>query len=230
LTIPDEVRAVVFDAVGTLLHPEPAAAEVYARIGRRFGSCLSVASIRTRFGEAFAGEESIDLAGRLRTSEERERQRWRTIVAQVLDDVSDGEVCFEALYEHFSRPESWHCELDTETALGSLAERGYRLGLASNYDRRLRRVVEGLPALRSLEHLTVSSEVGWRKPAAEFFAAIGQSFGMKPAEILCVGDDRLNDYDGALAAGMCAVLYDPLERESMVARRITRLIDLVPRP
>jgi len=230
LTIPDEVRAVVFDAVGTLLHPEPAAAEVYARIGRRFGSRLSVASIRTRFGEAFAGEEAIDVAGRLRTSEERERQRWRTIVAQVLDDVSDGEVCFEALYEHFSRPESWRCEPDTETVLAALAERDYQLGLASNYDRRLRRVADGTPALRFFGHLTVSSEVGWRKPAAEFFAAIGQSFGLKSAEILYVGDDRVNDYDGALAAGMWAVLYDPLEREPTAARRITRLIDLVPRP
>ena len=37
-----DARAVFFDAVGTLLHPDPSAAEVYAGVGRRYGSRLSV--------------------------------------------------------------------------------------------------------------------------------------------------------------------------------------------
>src|ERR1700693_3322915 len=32
------IRAVAFDAVGTLIHPDPPAGEVYAAVGPRFGS------------------------------------------------------------------------------------------------------------------------------------------------------------------------------------------------
>src|SRR4051794_29016008 len=40
MPVPPQIRAVVFDAVGTLIHPEPSAAAVYTAFGRQFGSCL----------------------------------------------------------------------------------------------------------------------------------------------------------------------------------------------
>src|SRR5207302_1039003 len=48
-----EVRAVFFDAVGTLIHPEPPAGAVYAEVGRRHGSRLTAAEIARRFAAAF---------------------------------------------------------------------------------------------------------------------------------------------------------------------------------
>jgi putative hydrolase of the HAD superfamily len=217
---------VFFDAVGTLIHPDPPAAVVYAQAGRRHGSRLSEAEIARRFAVAFAREEALDRANRLQTSEEREVQRWRTIVAAVLDDVSDPGACFAELYEHFSRPQAWRCEAGTTDLLEALAERGYVLGLASNYDRRLRLVAEGMPELRSMRHLVISSEVGWRKPAAPFFAAAVAMVGLPAARVLFVGDDRANDFDGARAAGGRAVLFDPNNEEPTIAERITGLGDL----
>src|SRR5262245_11931759 len=105
--ISSDIQAVVFDAVGTLIYPDPPAASVYEEVGRRFGSRLNVETIRARFVRAFEREEQFDVANELRTSETREEQRWRSIVRQVLDDVSDPEACFRALFKHFSRPEAW---------------------------------------------------------------------------------------------------------------------------
>lgn len=86
----------------------------------------------------------------------------------------------------------------------------------------------GLSELRPVGPIVVSSEVGWRKPAAEFFHAIRQEARMVPEKILFVGDDPINDYDGARAAGLAAVLYDPRGacRDAAV-RRIARLGDLL---
>jgi putative hydrolase of the HAD superfamily len=204
--IPHDVRAVFFDAVGTLIHPEPSAATVYAAVARSLGSRLTEAEIAARFRAAFEREEAFDLANGLRTSEERERRRWRHVVAAVLPDVCDGERCFAELFAHFARPDAWRCEPQAAAVLAELGRRGYVLGMASNYDSRLRSVVAGLPELRPLRHLVISSEVGWRKPAPEFFAALCERTGLSPAEILVVGDDRVNDYDGATAAGLRAVL------------------------
>src|SRR5262249_5574805 len=155
-------------AVGTLIHPDPPAQLVYSQVGRRFGSRLPAAAIEQRFAAAFQREEALDRQQGLRTSEERERDRWRRIVAAVLDDVADGESCFRELYRHFSCPGAWRVEAGAVGVVEELARRGHTLGLASNYDHRLRSVVAGLPALRGLHHLVISSEVGWRKPAPQF--------------------------------------------------------------
>lgn len=203
------VRAVVFDAVGTLLHPDPPAGAVYTAAGRRHGSRLGVDEVQARFRAAFAREEALDQANGLQTSEAREEQRWRRIVAASLPDVTDPEACFRQLHAHFGRPDAWRCDPDAALTLPALARRGYALGMASNYDSRLRSVVAGLPELALLDPLVISSEVGWRKPAPGFFTALCRQLGLPPELVLYVGDDRANDYDGAQAAGLRAVLLAP---------------------
>jgi putative hydrolase of the HAD superfamily len=226
MPLPPDIRVVFFDAVGTLIHPEPAAPLVYASVGRRHGSRLDADVIAARFRHAFALEEERDRLGGWRTSEAREVERWRRIVTAVLDDVGNAEACFQELFVHFSRPEAWHCEPDTGMVLRNLADCGYHLGVASNYDSRLRTVVAGLPALAPIQRLVISAEVGWRKPAAEFFNALCQQTPRQ--QVLYVGDDPVNDYDGARAAGLHAILLDPGDRRMPVtAARIRTLVDLL---
>jgi putative hydrolase of the HAD superfamily len=130
------------------------------------------------------------------------------------------------LYRHFSLPAAWQCEPDAGPVLQALARRGYRLGVASNYDRRLYPVLEGLTALQPLRDVVVSSEVGWRKPAPQFFAALAERTGLPADSILLVGDDRVSDYEGARAFGLRAILLDPRGRETDVPGRLTRLGEL----
>jgi putative hydrolase of the HAD superfamily len=181
------------------------------------------AEIGPRFRAAFQHEEAFDQQRSWRTSEERERQRWRRIVASVLDDVTDPEACFSELFEHFGRPEAWHCDPEVVHLFPELARRGYTLGLASNFDHRLHRVLGGL-ALPFLQHVVVSSEIGWRKPAMKFFLELSRLTGSDVDQIVYVGDDRGNDYDGARAAGLRAILFDPQGKLTGIgAPRIARL-------
>jgi putative hydrolase of the HAD superfamily len=212
--------------VGTLIFPDPPAHLVYAEVARQFGSRLDPETIRRRFGYAFAEEEQRDLAGDLRTSEERERRRWAHIVSVVFDDVTDALTCFDTLYQHFARPSAWRCAPQTQQALATLAQR-HPLALASNYDQRLHSVFAGLPELHNISHLIISSEVGWRKPAREFFAAISQALALPPEEVLYVGDDLINDYRGGEAAGLQVVLLDPAQREMAGVECISELAELV---
>ena len=71
----------------------------------------------------------------------------------------------------------------------------------------------------------VSSLVGWRKPAPQFFAALVEAAGCQSHQVLYVGDDKRNDLDGATAAGLRAVLLDPAA-ENSGADRIRGLRDL----
>ena len=98
--------------------------------------------------------------------------------------------------------------------------------MASNYDQRLRSVAAGFPELAGLS-LTISAEVGWRKPAAQFFAAMCGNLHTSADKILYIGDDLVNDYEGAAAAGVSVLLYDPHGRHKTGIPRLERLGDLI---
>jgi putative hydrolase of the HAD superfamily len=219
------VGAIAFDAVGTLITPDPPVAALYHAIGSRHGSRLTAEAIRSRFSVAFRVEEERDRAAGWRTNPAREFDRWRQIVSAVLDDVTDPDACFRELWDHFSQPTSWRCLPDAGLLLAELSNRGLMAGLASNFDNRLRAVAAGLPDLTAIGPIVVSAEVGWRKPAAEFFAAVIRAFGCRPSEILLVGDDYENDFVGANAAGLQAILLGAASRPGVVG--INRLADLV---
>ncbi len=166
------IRAVVFDAVGTLIHPDPHFGAVYAEVGKRFGSRVDLTSMQDAFRSAFLRRNSWIAMPAGKPVRRVSSKRWRTIVGEVLHDVTDPEACFAALYEHFSQPTHWRCDPAAPTIFAALGDRGYRVAVASNFDHRLRRVAAGLPGLAALPDIVISSEVGWRKPAAEFFAAV----------------------------------------------------------
>jgi len=224
----DGVRAVFFDAVGTLLFPDPPVAEVYARTATQFGSPPpDPVALRDQFRRHFRDEEERDRAAGYRTSEPWERDRWRRIVTACIGDVADPDAAFESLFAHFATPAAWKLAADAAEVLETLHQRGLILGMASNFDARLHGVVAGHPPLAMLSHVVVSSLVGWRKPAPAFFAAVSEIAKLPPDAILFVGDDIGNDYHGASAAGMRAVLLDAHSRHPEVPHRVATLGELI---
>jgi putative hydrolase of the HAD superfamily len=226
--IPTDVRAVFFDAVGTLLFPEPSAPVIYAEAAFRHGLSISTAAVRERFVAAYRREEDADAASGWVTNEARERDRWRRIVIDTLSGVADPEACYAHLFDHFAKPEAWRVAPDAEAVLAALRARGLLLGLGSNYDDRLWSVLAGFPELAPVrDRVLISSVVGMRKPGAGFFREAARAALCAVSEVLFVGDDLGNDYAGATAAGMPAVLLDPGGRHPEVAERITQLVELL---
>jgi putative hydrolase of the HAD superfamily len=203
------MKAIVFDAVGTLLHADPPAADVYHLAGWQHGSQLSREEVARRFRAAFAASEAGEGLDRPPTSENHERDRWRRIVAAVFDDVPDpGGMLFHSLWRHFAEPDNWRVFDDAAAVLADLADRGLRLAIASNYDRRLKSAVAANPVLRRCERCFISSEAGFPKPDRRFFEFAAAQLDLPPAEILLVGDDWTNDIQGARAAGWQAIWLD----------------------
>jgi putative hydrolase of the HAD superfamily len=201
---------VVFDAVGTLLTPSPSVAGAYHQVGRSLGSRLDVAEVGKRFREFFAHSETACFLPERqgRTSEPEERDRWRWIVARVLDDVDDQPACFERLWDHFADPAVWRMYDDVPEIISRLTAANIRLAVASNFDARLHPLCAAFPPLRQLAVRLVSSEVGYRKPAVGFYEAVIVACGVPAESILMVGDDWLGDVVAARQAGMQAVWLD----------------------
>ncbi|WP_437192226.1 HAD-IA family hydrolase [Planctomicrobium sp. SH527] len=195
-----QIRCVVFDAVGTLIHPEPSVSQVYFDAARKFGNDVSVDEIRVRFRKLMSGRPAT-----LQTDEASEREFWRNAVQFVVGEVSDPSACFEELYRHFALPENWRVSPGTAETLETLARRGVTVCIASNFDERLIEIVNGKAELKEIQHLFVSSVLGWRKPAPEFYAAIAAAVPVAMNEILMVGDDYELDVAASIDVGMNAL-------------------------
>jgi putative hydrolase of the HAD superfamily len=203
------IRAVLFDAVGTLLLPREPVAETYRRLAEPLGSRLPAKEIAERFAAALQ-----DDALREETTEELERLRWRKTVAVSLPDLAPNvaDMLFEQLWDYYATPQAWMLYEDVADAWQRLAALGLTLGIASNFDSRFDQVRGGHPPLDQVQWCFVSSQVGYRKPSPKFFAAIASCLQLRPHEIMLVGDDPRSDYQAALAAGWQAVLVEPSRR------------------
>jgi len=96
-------------------------------------------------------------------------------------------------------------------AVRALVQRGVRLGVVSNTGRTpgamLRRVLERYELLSQFSVLSYSDEIGVRKPAPEIFALTLSALGARPGEAVHVGDNPVDDVDGARRFGMLAAHY-----------------------
>lgn len=191
-----------FDAVGTLIFPAQPVAQTYADAGRRCGFEVPLDIIEQRFREAWEREESRDRQGDLRTSEERERARWQAIIAHVFHDQPQPLAPFADLWRYYARSEAWTCYPDAARLIQRLLDVGGRFAIASNFDTRLRSIVRHLHPLHQAAELVISSEVGWRKPARQFFETLLDRLRQKPDRVIYVGDSWTNDFEPAARLGL----------------------------
>lgn len=192
----DQVRLVAFDAVGTLLVPEPSVAQAYWMIAKKYGCQLSQADIRLRFQTAMQARPAGEV------NEITEKNFWRSTVASVLGAVEQEDQCFEEIYNHFAKPEHWRVVEGAISLLENLNRSGIKTCIASNFDHRLRAILQGLSGLSTISEILISTEMGVRKPQPEFFELISAKFGIPLSEILMVGDEFSLDIEPAQHAGM----------------------------
>jgi putative hydrolase of the HAD superfamily len=221
-------RAVLFDAVGTLIFPDPPVAEAYHRVGRELGSLRTLFEIKGLFREAYRRSESLfalpendDELGRQPTSDERERLRWRQVVGEVFGDLTRpaADEALDRLWRHFAQPTHWRLFDDVAPVWNVLTGRGFVVGIASNFDGRLETICRGLPPLDQCRNLFISSRVGFPKPAPQFFRAVEGNLGLRGEKILLVGDDRTNDILGGQS---CGWQVQHLVREGPLSERAIR--------
>ena len=200
---PAGVGVVVFDVVGTLIVPSPSVAVAYQQAAARHGLSVDAAVIQQRFRAAWRRQEAIDAAAvpAFATSRAREAARWRSIVDDVFDGSAVSADVFADLWEHFGTVDAWQ-PLDRGRELVRRAiDAGATVALASNFDERLLVIAERMEPLSWVPHVFASSEIGWRKPAPEFFRWIERRLDCRPADTLLVGDDPQLDIAAAGLAG-----------------------------
>jgi putative hydrolase of the HAD superfamily len=183
---------------------------IYAEVARIFGFSLDPDRVQEAFRTTWRTfAPPADSPGPLPNDD---RDWWRELVVRTMEAASyridPFDDYFKAVYQAFARPGVWELWPDVPLILTELRRLRVRLGVISNFDRRLYDVLAQLGIREAFEHVIISSEIGVRKPAARIFKEAAQRFNVDVNEILHVGDEPESDFAGARAAGLEALLVD----------------------
>ncbi len=214
-----EIQAVTFDVGGTLIKPWPGVGEIYARVARDHRvQGVSAEALDQRFSAVWRNQSHFNYT----------RDDWAILVKQVFDGLTDvaTDTFFPALYEYFSKPAAWHLFDDVFPALDKLASSGIRLAVISNWDERLRPILQALGLDRYFETIVVSSEIGFHKPSPVIFEYAARKLGLRPNAILHIGDSQELDVAGAFEAGFHAMELCRLTGQVEKGRQISSLMEI----
>ena len=138
---------------------------------------------------------------------------WRELVELVLEQVApslsefDRDNFFEIAYEHFAEPGVWELYPEVRGVLKQLQPH-FQLAVVSNFDGRLRFILQHLGISKFFTHIFISSEIGADKPDPEIYRRALKLIDLKPDEVLHVGDDPERDWEAATAAGLSIFRLD----------------------
>ena len=125
-----------------------------------------------------------------------------------LGKFPDFDAYFDALFAYFADPAHWIADVEAAPVLQRLKSDGLKLGVISNFDFRLYRILDGLDLTRYFDSITISSEAGYAKPRREVYDAALARAGVTARDAMHVGDSEHLDFAPAAALGIAAVLID----------------------
>ena len=225
------IKAVYFDAAGTLIKPARRVGESYAAIAEKYGKTVTPNDLFARFRVSFDGAPRLAFPDATADQiDQLERDWWRKLVGQVFapfgrfDNFDDY---FAELFDYFAEPGAWALFPEVLDTLAALKQRGVTLAVISNFDSRLVGILDGLGAGSWFADVFVSSRVGYAKPDRRIFEVALSRHGLLAQAAIHVGDSETNDLHGARSAGLKALLIDRKPANTASSDRLMSLRQIV---
>lgn len=222
-------KAIFFDAGGTLFRPFPSVGHYYSQVAAKYGCMVSEEKVEAAFHRVWHDHDKM---GNLKShlTEKNEREFWRKVVSEVFKGFgtfSSFDDFFNELHDRFAQPDVWKFFPEAEEVLATLKEKGYTLGLVSNWDSRLVKLCAGLGLDRFLDFKVISVIFGAAKPDPRIFHEALRLAGVKADEVVHIGDSLEDDIHGACRAGIRSIWLDRSGRHENLAeheREVTTVI------
>ncbi len=211
-------RVVFFDVDFTLIYPGPTfRKEGYSAFCARYGIAVDISA----FEQAVAGAAPI-LEPEDASYNAEIFVRYTRCVIEQMGGAGDGlDSCAREIYAEWAACQHFELYDDVEPALRELEAAGVRIGLISNSHRCLSSFQSHFDLQGLISGAVSSSAHGFMKPHPSIFRAALDLVNVPAGEAVMVGDSVRQDVEGALGAGMRAVLLsrgrDPHPREAELA-------------
>ncbi len=206
-------RIVFFDMGGTLAYPHPSFHGLIAAVCQQHGLAITeeeVARAEPAVWERIAQREGGARGFTMHPERSREFWIWvyQTFLAQVGCEESRAAGLSQRLFETFVRSESYRLYDDALPTLERVRRAGLKVGVISNWEEWLERLMVDLNMREHVDVAVVSGQAGVEKPDAEIFQYALDAAGVGPEEAIHVGDNLRDDVEGAEAVGIRGILID----------------------
>lgn len=222
----NHIKAIFFDAGGTLIHLDS------AYICGSLNAALGIQLNEDQFRQAqFLGMSRVAelVAAGAGSTEKLKREFYSTLLPEV--GVNDAQLAsaVECVLKLAHNEMLWRtADETTASTLAQLRARGLKLAVVSNSDGRIDIALEQAGIAHLLDFSIDSFHVGVEKPDPRIFRIATERAGVDPNEAAYVGDLYSVDVVGARNAGLIPILYDPFELNTDAdCLRIKSLDDLL---
>lgn len=202
-------QVIFFDAMGTLFDLKSSVGEIYQQHALKYGVETDANLLNQAFIESFKSAPPLAFNNiELATIEQQEFDWWKRVVestfAQIglLEKFSNFTDFFAEIYGYFSTGDPWYVFADTVSSLRKWSDLGVQLGIISNFDSRLIKVLQTLKLQHFFTSITVSSTAGFAKPNQNIFKIALDKHEIIAHQAWHVGDSMIEDYQGAKNAGI----------------------------
>ena len=203
------IRLVTFDVTNTMIRVLGGVGQNYANVAAQYGRRVDPAKIdvvfRKRFKQQMSQYPNFGVNSGLTPF-----KWWTSLVVDSFKEAGyDGPSLTQIanhLYIHFASSKGWEIIPGTTETLETLKSKGIKLGIISNFDTRLDKILHELSLAHYFEFIIDSASFGKAKPNPEIFDLALKLGKAKANESMHIGDSVTNDYEGATKAGMKAIL------------------------
>jgi putative hydrolase of the HAD superfamily len=227
---PVKYRAVFFDAGETIVYPHPSFPELLSEVLRAQSHEVDPTAIREKLHLVADIFTTAASQGELwSTSPERSRAFWGRVYGRLLGElgVPYAGGMAAAITATFTDPGNYRLFPDVLPTLERLRSAGIRMGVISNFEEWLERLLESLGVTPFFDVRIISGVEGVEKPDRRIFEIAIERAGVRPEDCVYVGDSVSFDIEPAGSIGMFPVLVDRRGRvPDHPGARVTTLLDL----
>ncbi|XP_033643450.1 haloacid dehalogenase-like hydrolase domain-containing protein 3 [Asterias rubens] len=205
-------KVVTLDIHNTLMRVNKSTGQQYSRAARQYGIKLDPQVLDKAFYTALREQRAKHPNYGVHTGMTSSAW-WSEVIRRTF--MTSGQVDNQTiskiattLFENFKTPSMWDVFPEVKSTLSALNNEGVCLGVISNCDERLMDVLRSVNLASHFAFILLSVYTGHQKPDAEIFRMAMERLKVQPEECLHVGDNVSQDYEGARAVGMSAVIVD----------------------
>lgn len=203
------IKLITFDATNTLMKYRVPPWDYYAIVAEKHGFKVDGKQVKQDFKKNYKelmkhhpnfGKQSI-----------KWENWWDEIIKQTFQDklpISSINKISKQLIEDFTSTKCFLKANGCDQLLELLSKNGIALGVISNFDPRLHKILNNLNIDNCFEFILTSYEMGFSKPDKQLFKIAQEKINGVTCGSQClhIGDDFIKDYEGAVKAGWNAVL------------------------
>jgi len=223
-----DIKAIFFDLDDTIVNSRKAEKEAICELKKTFKEFDKIKA------EEFEKEwyknalELYEKYNRREITFERQRiDRVKRTFSKynIIKNDEEALSIFQVYLKYYEK--NWQLFSDTGKVLDELKEK-YKLGIITNGDGiQQRQKIEKTNIKNYFSEIIISSELGISKPDKKIFEIACEKIKENPQNCIMVGDNYLNDIQGALNAGFDAILINRNKKEIEYENQITQLKELL---